>query len=78
MKDSDQIPVVIKNIQIFATASGLCLNINKCKLLPITQCKHTYLYDIAVKSQVTYLGIVITKTEDEQCNMNFCPIITKT
>lgn len=53
----------------FSAESGLCLNINKCERLPITQCQHTCLHGIPVKSQGTYLGVVITKAEDERCNL---------
>lgn len=78
LKDVSQIPKAIEVIQKFSKASGLCLNLNKCELLSLKECNESVLYNIPVKSSVTYLGIVITKNTDEQCKLNFNPIIDKT
>uniref|UniRef100_A0A3P9L5I7 Reverse transcriptase domain-containing protein n=1 Tax=Oryzias latipes TaxID=8090 RepID=A0A3P9L5I7_ORYLA len=78
LKNSDQIPVVINLIHKFSEASGLKLNINKCELLPISECDHSVLHGIPVKSQITYLGIMISKNTEDRCNLNFNPIIEKT
>lgn len=76
LKNSKQIPKAINLIKLFSEESGLSLNINKCELLPVKLCNETVLYN--VKKQVTYLGVVITKEENERSHLNFEPIIDKT
>lgn len=77
LKYSDQIPLAIELIQTSSEASGLSLDMNKCELLPLSVCKHTALYHIPVKSQVRYLGITLTRNQDDGCSLNFIPIIIK-
>jgi len=43
LKNASQIPVTIHVISQFSKASGLCLNINKCELLPLKECNINYL-----------------------------------
>lgn len=78
LKNSKQIPKAINLIKLFSEESGLSLNINKCELLPVKSCNETMLYNIPVKKQVTYLGVVITKEEKERSQLNFDPIMDKT
>uniref|UniRef100_A0A3P9KLZ3 Reverse transcriptase domain-containing protein n=1 Tax=Oryzias latipes TaxID=8090 RepID=A0A3P9KLZ3_ORYLA len=77
LKDSSQIPLAINIIKSFSKASGLSLNLKKCELLPIKSCDSDSLFNIPVKTSVTYLGIIISKTENDRGNANFFPIIDK-
>ncbi|KAF7654162.1 hypothetical protein LDENG_00073330 [Lucifuga dentata] len=45
---------------------------------PIKSCEPHILYNIPVKAQMNYLGIVITKDATIRCDLNFKPIIEKT
>jgi len=78
LKNASQIPVTIHVISQFSKASGLCLNINKCELLPLKECNIQTICNIPVKDEVTYLGIVISKDQKKRCPLNFSPIIKKT
>ncbi|KAF7640681.1 hypothetical protein LDENG_00023250, partial [Lucifuga dentata] len=78
LKDEFQIPKSNEYIKSFSAASGLNLNITKCELLPIKSCEPHILYKIPVKSQIKYLGIVITKDATIRCDLNFKPITEKT
>lgn len=55
LKDKHQIPVAIKGIEMFSKASGLCLNITKCELMPIKQCEELVINSIPVKREIKYL-----------------------
>lgn len=55
---------------MFSKASGLYLNVNKCKLMAVK--------DFLVKDTVTYLGISIIKDQKARNTFNFIPIIEKT
>ena len=78
LKNASQIPVAIQVIKQFSEASGLCLNINKCELLPLKDCNIQTICNIPIKKEVTYLGIIITKDQKMRCPLNFSPIIKKT
>lgn len=59
-------------IEFFSKASGLKLN------LSIKECAAPTVYNIPVKSEVTYLGIVITKNQERRSSLNFDPAIIMT
>lgn len=61
LKRSEQTPLVLKKIDKFSKASGLHLNLKKCELIAIHDHPLIDLYEIPVKNQVKYLGVVITK-----------------
>lgn len=48
-------------ISVFSRASGLCLNLKKCELLPLYSCDEESIESIPVKSEVKYLGLTISK-----------------
>lgn len=77
LRDTSQIALALKLINSFSRASGLCLNINKCDLLAIKYCPLTFICEILVKTQVTYLRIIVTK-DSTRCPSNFSPVIDKT
>ncbi len=45
-------------------APGLSLNLDKCELLPIRSCSAPFLFNIPVKSQVNYFGVIICKDDN--------------
>uniref|UniRef100_A0A672PA44 Signal peptide, CUB and EGF-like domain-containing protein 2 n=1 Tax=Sinocyclocheilus grahami TaxID=75366 RepID=A0A672PA44_SINGR len=45
--------------------------------MSIKNCTAPTIYNIPVKSEITYLGIVITKNQDKRCTLNFDPVIIK-
>ncbi len=77
LRDASQIPIAINYIKLFSKASGLNLNIGKCELMSIKDCIAPTIFNIPVKSEMTYLGIVITKNQDKRCTLNFDPVIIK-
>lgn len=77
LKDDLEIPVTLKLINVFSKASGLSLNLDKCELLPIRSCSAQFLYNVPVKSQVNYLGLIICKDDHARGKLNFDPVITK-
>lgn len=64
-------------MKLFSKASGLYLNINKCELFALKDGDITSIDDIRVKDKVNYLGVVITKNQQERCHLNFEPRIKK-
>uniref|UniRef100_A0A3B1J8J0 Reverse transcriptase domain-containing protein n=1 Tax=Astyanax mexicanus TaxID=7994 RepID=A0A3B1J8J0_ASTMX len=72
LKDSSQIPLVLQTIDCFSKASGLLLNIDKCEILTIHEYPLQTLYNIKVKKEVKYLGILICKDKavSEKNNMH--------
>lgn len=46
--------------------------------MSIKECAAPIVYNIPVKSEVTYLDIVITKKQERRCSLNFDPAIIKT
>lgn len=77
LKDALQVKPAINLIDILSKASGLHLNLNKCELFALKNCDITSIDNIRVKSQINYLGIVITKNQQERCLLNFDPRIKK-
>ena len=61
LKDKFMVDVALGSISIFSKASGLTLNVKKCELLPIHFSTDSILSSIEVKSEVKYLGIVLSK-----------------
>uniref|UniRef100_A0A669D202 Reverse transcriptase domain-containing protein n=1 Tax=Oreochromis niloticus TaxID=8128 RepID=A0A669D202_ORENI len=78
LKNANQIPPALSVIRDFSEASGLCLNLKKCELLPIKDCPANTICNISVKQEVTYLGLLISKDQKSRCSSNFTPIIQKT
>lgn len=78
LKNAPQISFAVNQISVFSRASGLRLNLSKCELLPLKNCKSTSISNIPVKESVTYLGITINKNTSNRCPMNFNHIIEKT
>lgn len=78
LNDATQVSAALDVIQVFSSASGLHLNVNKCELMAVKECNAVSISNIPVKEQVTYLGIVITKDQNLRCSINFNPIIDKT
>ncbi len=76
-KEQIATPMVIRRIEDFSKASGLYLNLKKCKLISIHDHPLTELYGIPVKSQVKYLGVVISKDYEVREELNFAPGIKK-
>lgn len=77
LKNDKQIPVAIEVVKEFSKASGLCLNISKCELMAIKICTVSSLYNIPVKDEIRYLGIIISRDEQRRVGSNFDPIIDK-
>jgi len=50
------IPVTFQVINQFSEASGLCLNINKCELLPLKDCDIQIICNIPIKEAVYVRG----------------------
>lgn len=78
LKDHHQVQIALNVVEVFSKASGLCLNLRKCELLPINNCNLQLVANIPIKQSVTYLGIVISKDQSSRCNINFDPILKKT
>ena len=61
LKDDKQITIVLQAIDTFSKVSDLFLHFDKCELLPAKHCPYHFIQNIAVKQNVTYLLIYITK-----------------
>lgn len=78
LKNNLQVKPAIKAIEGFSKASGLCLNLNKCESFALKKnCDVTSINDIPVKEKVSYLGILVTKDQQDRYNLNFSPMIKK-
>jgi len=71
LKNVDQIQSAVKIIEIFSSASGLCLNLQKCELFALKSCHSRTICNIPVKDAPSYLGLVITKNEQERISHNY-------
>lgn len=71
LKNADQIPLALQAINHFSKASGLQLNLDKCEILTLHEHPLQPIYNIKVKKEAKYLGIVISKddTVSEQKNI---------
>ncbi len=61
LSDAEQIPVAINLVSHFSKASGLQLNLKKCELIALHNHAESHLFNIPLKNEIKYLGIVITK-----------------
>lgn len=61
VKNGEQIPIAIEKVENFSKASGLKLNIKKCELMALQEYPNAELHGIPVKSEIKYLGIVLSK-----------------
>lgn len=77
LKNSSQVHQAIKNIQLFSNASGLYLNIKKCEILVLKKSSLLSVDGIPVKETVNYLGVVISKSEQDRVSLNFNPAFEK-
>ena len=77
LKNASQIPVAIHVINHFSEASGLCLNINKCELLPLKYCNIQTICNILIMEEVAYLAILISKDQKVRGSLHFSPVIKK-
>uniref|UniRef100_A0A3B3HKX7 Reverse transcriptase domain-containing protein n=1 Tax=Oryzias latipes TaxID=8090 RepID=A0A3B3HKX7_ORYLA len=73
LKNKNMVPVVINKILLFSRASGLTLNLKKCEILPIHTCNQSIIENIPVKSEVKYLGLIITKNSNDRESVNITP-----
>lgn len=71
LKNEHQIPLAIQNTEVFSGASGLFLNIPNCELLSIHRNAQNVIYDITVKTVVEYLGVYVTKDQNERDLLNW-------
>lgn len=58
LKDSNQIPNALKAVSLFLDASGLHLHLKKYEILTIHDNIQNLIYNIPVKKEITYLGIL--------------------
>ena len=77
LKNTSQVPIAIKTIELFSAASRLCLNLKKSELLFLEESDSSQVCNIPIKDKITYLGIHIMKNE-ERCCVNFNLISDKT
>lgn len=77
LKNEEQIPLALRSINQFSKASGLQLNVNKCEILTLHDYHLNSLYDIKIKKEVKYLGIIISKNKTITENMNVCNNVDK-
>lgn len=54
------------------------LNVKKCELIAVKECSVASYCNIPVKTEVKYLGIIISKNQQNRSSFNFSPIIQKT
>lgn len=78
LKDASQVPIALKIIKEFSIASGLTLNLGKCQLLPVKDCKDQNICEIPNREEANYLGLIICKDEKRRILLNFPPLIKKT
>lgn len=77
LKNENQIPLVLHSVNQFAKASGLQLYVDKCEILTLHNYPLQLLYNIKVKKEVKYLGIVISKDKATTDNKNIGDNIEK-
>uniref|UniRef100_A0A3B3S9M5 Reverse transcriptase domain-containing protein n=1 Tax=Paramormyrops kingsleyae TaxID=1676925 RepID=A0A3B3S9M5_9TELE len=72
LRDKSMVVKALNTVSFFSRASGLCLNIKKCELLPIHTCSDFNIASIRVEPEVKYLGIVISKNMIRREDTNIC------
>lgn len=71
LSDLNEIPKILQIIDTFSKASGLNLNIKKCEILPLNQNSDVAsVCNIPLKSTVKYLGMQITKDQNDLEKLN--------
>lgn len=71
LKNKFMVDVALNSVSIFSKASGLTLNVKKCELLPIHSSTDSIISSIEVKTEVKYLGIVLSKNAIRREDVNF-------
>lgn len=66
LKNTSQVPPALNEISLFSKVSGLYLNIRKCELLAIHDCQPGSFLNIAIKTDIKYLGIIISKNTNKR------------
>lgn len=77
LKNAYQIPLALQTITHFSKASRLQLHLNKCELFSLGEHHLQSLYNIKIKNEIKYLGIVITKDRDIPDRINAWDSIEK-
>uniref|UniRef100_A0A3B3DY82 Reverse transcriptase domain-containing protein n=1 Tax=Oryzias melastigma TaxID=30732 RepID=A0A3B3DY82_ORYME len=77
LKQKEEIQNAMKTLSLFSQASGLKLNKNKCEIMTIHETKETHMYNIPVKNEIKYLGIMIHRNFKDRLNTNIQSIIGK-
>lgn len=70
LNDKSKIEKALDIISVFSRASGLCLNLKKCEILPLHPCAEPYISSIPVKTEVKYLGLTISKDSNKRQLLN--------
>lgn len=70
LNNLDEITKILQIINTFSKASVLRLNIKKCEILPLKDCSSTSICNIPIKNNVKYLGMSITKNNQEIEDLN--------
>ncbi|XP_051733611.1 uncharacterized protein LOC127503617 [Ctenopharyngodon idella] len=78
LRNENQIPIAINVIEEFSKASGVYLNVKKCELMAVKECSVASYCNIPVKTEVKYLGIIVSKNQQKRSLLNFNPIIKNT
>lgn len=77
LSNAEQISVAINLVSHFSNASGLQLNLKKCELMAIHNHTETQLFNIPVKNEVKYLGVVISKDPKDREKANLMDNLIK-
>lgn len=78
LQNEHQISDAVEAVKEFSKASGLYLNLNKCELMAIKECSKSDIFNIPIRNEILYLGILVTKDQRRRISLNFNPIILKT
>lgn len=70
LKNEQQIPLALHLVNMFSKASGLYLNLKKCEMLTLHEFPLQSLFNIQIKEEVKYLGIVISREKVTMENKN--------
>ena len=76
-KNERHILKVLDSINQFSKASGLKLNIDKCEIFAFHDQPALSICNIAIKTQVKYLGIVITRNKELREREHVCKNVDK-
>lgn len=70
LKDKSSIEKVLDTLSVFSKASGLCLNLKKCEILSLHPCAETNVGSVLVKTELKYLGLVMSKDRNKRKQLN--------